>query len=223
MSAQAAEGPHSELDGSRSWSIVGKKGFDYITQRPCTPAVPCSPGGEVMLGGGHVQSDDKGRDEVGIWQDNSINPTISAYLSGIWPTVFRGERWSKEKVYSHVLQIWTGCMGYTVDLLPYVGKAGYEFTGRKPPTLSPDNSTGGHLGDTPPQEWITAGFCGDGMVQARLSGVAVGLMVVGRENIHSEGRSGRPDGKVAEWFPKEMYLSRERIHKSSIYKLAKHL
>ncbi|KAE8139616.1 FAD dependent oxidoreductase-domain-containing protein [Aspergillus pseudotamarii] len=215
MSAQKADGPSSHLDGSRSWSIIGKKGYEYITQRPRESADPHSPGGEIMLGGGLYKSDGKGMDEIGIWKDNCLDPTISAYLSGIWSTVLQGE-------HACVLQLWTGCMGFTPDLVPFVGEVSPTFTKRQRASKK-RKTTASESGSTPANEWITAGFNGDGMVLAWLSGAAVGLMVLGREDVHLEARAGRPAGKVTDWLPKELYLSESRVRDLSIFKLARFL
>ena len=56
---------------------------------------------------------------------------------------------------------------------------------------------------TLPAEWISAGYNGEGMVNAWLCGVALGLMILGREDISAAKTSGRPQGKLHEWFPKE--------------------
>ena len=215
MSAQKADGPSSHLDGSRSWSIIGKKGYEYITQRPRESAGPHSPGGEIMLGGGLYKSDGKGMDEIGIWKDNCVDPTISAYLSGIWSTVLQGE-------HARVLQLWSGCMGFTPDLIPFVGEVSPTFTKRRRAS-NKRKATASESGSTPANEWITAGFNGDGMVLAWLSGTAVGLMVLGREDVHLEARAGRPAGKVTDWLPKELYLSESRVRDLSIFKLARFL
>jgi glycine/D-amino acid oxidase-like deaminating enzyme len=215
MSAQAAEGPSSQLDGSRSWSIVGKKGFEYITQRPRESTGPHSPGGEIMLGGGLCKSDGKGMDEIGIWKDNGTDPTISAYLSGVWSIAFKGEQ-------ACVLQLWSGCMGFTTDLVPFVGEISPVFTKRRR-VFKKTNGTPSEPGSTSPNEWITAGFNGDGMVLAWLSGTAVGLTLLGREDVHLEARPGRPAGKVMDWLPEELRLSESRIRDSNIYKLARFL
>ncbi|KAF7589369.1 hypothetical protein BBP40_004417 [Aspergillus hancockii] len=215
MSAQAAEGPSSQLDGSRSWSIIGKKGFEYITQRPRDSGGPHNPGGEIMLGGGLCKSDGKGMDEIGIWKDNSTDPTISAYLSGVWSVTFKDE-------HARVLQLWSGCMGFTTDLIPYVGEISPKFTKRQR-VSNKGKGTSSEPGSSPPNEWITAGFNGDGMVLAWLSGTAVGLMVLGREDIHLEARPGRPAGKIVDWLPEGLRLSESRIRDSNIYKLARFL
>ncbi|KAF5858695.1 hypothetical protein ETB97_003862 [Aspergillus alliaceus] len=215
MSAQAAKGPSSQLDGSRSWSIIGKKGFEYITQRPRQSAGPHSPGGEIMLGGGLCKSDGKGMDEIGIWKDNNVDTTVSAYLGGIWSVVLEDE-------HAHVLQLWSGCMGWTPDLVPFVGKVSPTFTKRRR-VSNPHGGTTSEPESTPANEWITAGFNGDGMVLAWLSGTAVGLMVLGRENDHLEARPGRPAGKVTDWLPKEVYLTESRARDLSIFKLARFL
>lgn len=218
MSAQKPEGPTSDLDGSRSWSFINKKGFEYITQRPQESAGCHSLGGELMVGGGLFQSQEKGADEIGVWQDNSANAVISAYLRGIWSVVLRDEN-------TRMLQLWTGCMGFTIDLLPFVGRIHPKFTERDPPRPSRRGKgvSSENYRSEPPSEWISAGFGGDGMVSAWLSGTAVGLMMLGREEVGHDPKPGRPAGKVTEWFPKELLLSTGRIRRASIYKLAQQL
>ncbi|PLB52599.1 nucleotide-binding domain-containing protein [Aspergillus steynii IBT 23096] len=216
MSAQEADGPSSDLDGTRSWSFIDKKGFEYITQRPQESAGCHSPGGEIMLGGGLFQSADKGLDEIGIWKDNGASPIISAYLSGIWSVAMRDEN-------TRVLQLWTGCMGFTIDLLPFVGRVHPRFTGRVPHRSSRRGKSSENSRSDAPNEWITAGFGGDGMVSAWLSGTAVGLMLLGRDKIEHESQPGRPAGKVTDWLPKQLRLSGARIRRANIYKLAQQL
>ncbi|PWY84785.1 DAO-domain-containing protein [Aspergillus heteromorphus CBS 117.55] len=203
MTAQTpGEGlPH--LDGARSWSVIGRRGFDYITQRPGRPGESEEGlGGELMVGGGVVQSPGQGIDEFGVWRDDRMSGPISAYLDGIMPVTFGRARWGQDAHGTRIKQAWTGCMGFTADLLPYVGRLEAGLTGR----------AGG-------QEWISAGFNGEGMILAWLCGVAVGLMVLGRDGQHQEGCAGIPAGKVEDWLPEEFICSKRRVDRSHVTEL----
>jgi hypothetical protein len=144
-----------------------------------------------------IQSPGNGIDEFGIWNDDSLCYSIRAYLGGLVGTMFCNEGDGK------VEGAWSGIMGFTPDLLPYVGRLDSSFTERK-------CAEGG--------EWISAGFQGEGMVLAWLSGVAVALMIVGDERFEQEG--GIPGGRVADWLPAELICSKARIDPLHVADLA---
>lgn len=205
MTAQEPGTLFPKLGGARSWSFIHKRGFDYITQLPET--------GELMAGGGVVQSPEKGMDEFGIWRDDRSSYAICAYLNGLLPTIFGAHNWGADKG-ARVKMAWTGCMGFTADLLPYVGILDHKITQRKPPTTC-------HSDDAKqPAEWISAGFQGEGMVLAWLSGVAVGLMLVGEKDEVFEEAPGIPSGRIKDWLPEELVCSRQRVDRSNVSDLA---
>ncbi|CAL5866140.1 uncharacterized protein PFLUO_LOCUS347 [Penicillium psychrofluorescens] len=204
MTAQEPGTLFPKLDGSRSWSLIHKRGFDYITQRP-------GAGGELMAGGGVVQSPEKGVDEFGIWRDDKSSYSIAAYLHGLLPTIFGAHNWGADNG-TRVKMAWTGCMGFTPDLLPYVGILDPKITQRKAPSPTKEGKQ--------PAEWISAGFQGEGMVLAWLSGIAVGLMLVGGENEVFEEAPGIPGGKISEWLPQEFVCSKRRVNGASVSDLA---
>ncbi|PYI07540.1 DAO-domain-containing protein [Aspergillus sclerotiicarbonarius CBS 121057] len=209
MTAQIPGTGLSHLDGSRSWSIIGRRGFDYITQRP-------GDSGELMVGGGVVQSPGKGIDEFGIWRDDQMSGPISAYLEGIMPVIFGRERWGEDKPGTRIKSAWVGCMGFTCDLLPLVGKLEPELTGRV--VTSRRNKRVGRF-NVPPAEWISAGFNGEGMVLAWLCGVAVGLMALGLDEMDNEGCVGIPPGKVKDWLPDNFICSKRRVDRLDVTEL----
>lgn len=225
MTAQKPGDKFPHLDGSRSWSIVGPRGYEYITQRPgkCTPSASPT-GGELLVGGGVVQSVRKGVDEFGIWRDDKMSAPISAYLDGILPVIFGKDNWGEDLDESRVQQAWVGCMGFTADLLPYVGKLEPGLTGRKVDTAGCKKVKGAktisRFQILEPAEWVSAGCNSDGMVLAWLSGVAVGLMVLGREHEHFERRPGMPEGKVIDWLPREFLCTKARVDRSNVAELA---
>ncbi|PYH94671.1 nucleotide-binding domain-containing protein [Aspergillus ellipticus CBS 707.79] len=219
MTAQTPGDGLPYLDGSRSWSIMGRRGFDYITQRPGRPGdSEDGLGGELMVGGGVVQSPGQGIDEFGVWRDDQMSGPISAYLDGIMPVIFGRERWGQDSHGTRIKQAWTGCMGFTADLLPYVGKLEPGLTGRGV-TYRPGSATGVEQDQVPPGEWISAGFNGEGMVLAWLCGVAVGLMALGLDDKKHDGCVGIPPGTVKDWLPEEFICSKRRVDRSDVTEL----
>ncbi|RJE27492.1 FAD dependent oxidoreductase [Aspergillus sclerotialis] len=206
MTAQNAGTQVPDTKGRRSWSVVGKRGFDYITQRP-SPSHELP--GELLVGGGVVQSPGHGIDEFGIWREDGISYTVRSYLGGLMPTIFGSENWGEDTRGYRVQQTWTGCMGFTCDLLPYVGRLDQKLTGRKLPRRSRRGAG----------EWICAGFQGEGMVLAWLSGIAIGLMVNGVEDEEVEAQPGIPGGKVKDWLPSELRCSKERVERATVTEL----
>jgi glycine/D-amino acid oxidase-like deaminating enzyme len=210
MTAQRPGSAFPNFDGKRSWSFVHKSGFDYVTQRPGEKdAAAGSLGAEIMLGGGLVQSPAQGLDEFGIWADNKTSFPIASYLGGILSVAFSSKTWGDDGGKTRVKALWSGSMGFTADMLPLVGKLESSLTRRK--TRSETDLAG---------EYIVAGFNGEGMVSAWLSSVAVGLMVLGRDDVVSDGADGRPPGQVKDWFPDQYRCSQARVTRSSLSELA---
>lgn len=134
--------------------------------------------GEIFIGG----AEDGRMEEFGCTRDDEQNPTALEHLSQVIAKDFEGGEGTR------IIEKWTGIMGLTLDDLPFVGCISEDMTGRK------------HEGNG--SEWIAAGFCGNGMVSAWLSGKAIADMIVGGEHA------------VGEQFPKEMLAcTRERLEK----------
>ncbi|EED12043.1 conserved hypothetical protein [Talaromyces stipitatus ATCC 10500] len=223
MTAQRPGHRFPDHGGSRSWSIISRKGYEYISQRPGKPyrSVP-EMGGELMVGGGAVQSPGRGIDECGVWRDDQSCSTIGAYLEGILPTIFGKDHWGDDVDGSRTKQAWVGCMGFTADALPYVGKLEPALTGRDVDRLgwTSDSDHGGdgneRIRRPPPAEWICAGFGGEGMVLAWLSGAAVALMILGVEDEHFQASPGLPEGKLMDWLPEEFICLKSRVDRSDV-------
>jgi glycine/D-amino acid oxidase-like deaminating enzyme len=207
MTAQAPSKPSPQLSSSRSWTFFSEKSMEYLTQRPGDM-------GELMLGGGLFQS---GTDEIGVADDSKLNLTVGAYLGGILPMVFENEGSNLEQTKFQMLSTWTGIMGFTIDALPFVGRLDSVFSKRK---VRGSGGSDGVSTSAAPGEWIAAGYNGEGMVNGWLCGVAVALMVLGKEDEERVASVGVPEGKVGDWLPSEYLLTRRRIEKASIYKLA---
>jgi len=157
-----------------------------------------------MLGGGGT---DKG--EVGIADDSQWDVGVGGYLGGAGPVLFGQEHWGAEGEdggdddgrwgKGRVKSIWSGIMGLSADLVPWVGRLPPKLSGRHEPSLA-------CFGRARPGEWIAGGYSGEGMVHAWLSGKAVGLMVLGKEE----------EERVCEWLPDCMRVGVQRWKKAKL-------
>ncbi|KAH7364831.1 FAD dependent oxidoreductase-like protein [Rhexocercosporidium sp. MPI-PUGE-AT-0058] len=216
MSAQRPGKSFPNYGGELSWSIVGPKDYEYITQRPGKPDAANGLGAEIMIGGGSIHVDGTGLNEVGQWDDDKVEQPIGSYLAGALPVSFRSNFWGEDADGSSVKSMWTGIMGLTCDLMPLVGRISPSLTKRVAKTGGRQDTEN----ESPaPAEWISAGFNGSGMVLTWLSGVAVALQILGRENVKSEGQIWKPDGIVSDWFPEQFACEDKRIARASIYEL----
>jgi glycine/D-amino acid oxidase-like deaminating enzyme len=195
MTAQRAADYFPDKDGSRSWSVIFGQGFDYVTQRPT---------GELMIGGGFFQGPKQGMEMIGVYDDSKLDALTVMHLEGVIPTLFDpGHKVEGEG--ARVIKAWSGAIGLTPDFMPLVGRLDPRITSRKVKQERKDD------GKVPPGEWISAYFCGDGMVWAWLCGAALGVMLAGSEDEDLPAEPGRPAGKLADWFPSELYASWERV------------
>ncbi|PVH94051.1 DAO-domain-containing protein [Periconia macrospinosa] len=209
MSAQQPGKNFTSFDGMRSWSIIYKGGFDYVSQRPCPPGTTQ---GDLLLGGGFMRSAKQGMDQIGIYDDSlTLDALTVSHIAGIFPAIF-APKWGMG---AGVKQVWSGILGLTGDSLPFVGLLGTKFTGRNVLTQK-IVSPGAHQHG----EWIAAGFCGEGMVWAWLCGTGLGIMIAGTEKQHVEESPGRPGGKLGEWLPRELLVSNKRVRTADISNLA---
>lgn len=209
MSAQQPGQRFPYADVMHSWSIVYGEGFDYATQRPSATS---GSKGDLLIGGGFLRSLKQGIDQVGLYDDgSSLDPLTIAHVAGVFPTTFH-PKWGAG---AELKQTWTGIIGLTGDSIPQVGCLDTKLTGRDTKErrrMSGDDDQCG--------EWIVAGFSGEGMVWAWLSGAALGIMIAGSEDEVLPKVPGRPGGKLTDWFPKELLVSHERIRSADISNLA---
>ncbi|KAI8625836.1 FAD dependent oxidoreductase [Xylariaceae sp. FL1651] len=208
MSAQRPGGSFSDRNGDRSWSVVYGKSFDYATQRPTVNGKP----GDIMLGGGSSRAQNDGFSAVGIWDDSKMDALSISHISGIFPTVFE-PRWGDEAEGGRIKTTWSGIVCVTGDLRPFVGFLDPKLTGRKPGISK-------EIRGVQPGEWVSAGYCGDGMVWAWLSGTALGLMLAGSEAENVPKEPGTPGGRLADWFPSELKPTLQRVKKANLENLA---
>lgn len=175
--------------------MIYGSGFDYVTQRPSADGT-----GDLLVGGGWARSPARGADAIGVFDDSEVEPVTVRYLEGILSTLFE-PNWGMR---GRVDMAWSGIIAVTPDTLPFVGKLESVITERP--------VRGRFTGDGPgPAEWIAAGYNGEGMVFAFLSGVALAALVSGRESQKAVRKPGVPSGRVEEWFPAELFVSEERF------------
>jgi len=142
-------------------------------------------------------------------------------------------RWNEGRVKA----LWSGILGASVDGLPWIGRVPPKMSGRKQPKSTPlvfsipngdvksqgkdgvsiatDPPSSPDLGHTPsprvtlapPGEWIAAGYTGEGMVHAWMSGKALAGMVLGTESKDEQG---------GQWFPDILRVSERRWKKANM-------
>ncbi|KAK7957354.1 uncharacterized protein PG986_006576 [Apiospora aurea] len=186
------------LPGGRAWSLFLRGGLDYIVQNP--------ENGEYMFGGGAgiPEPPEGSRSQY----DDSVfpAPATASYLNGALPAYFGYPNWGAERtdfptdLHQDVIypgrtkRVWTGVEGFTTDALPFVGPLTEQFTNRA--VRSP--AAGG--------EWVSAGFNGEGMDYAWLSGKGLSEMI--RNHM-----ANATNEALYEWFPTAFLPTQERLRK----------
>jgi glycine/D-amino acid oxidase-like deaminating enzyme len=213
MSSQRPGKDFPDLNGQRSWSILyASHGFDYVTQRPTKDGVP----GDILLGGGFMQTGKQGMDMIGVFDDSKLDGLTVSHNLGIMPAVFE-PNWGAESE-GKPRKVWCGVVAVAGDARPLVGRLDTRVTGRKPPAKAKTTNAG--QGGVEPGEWIAAGFMGNGMVWAWLSGTAVGIMLAGSEDDQLPLKPGIPAGRLKDWMPGDLLPTYERVNKMDIADLA---
>lgn len=196
----------SDWRGMRSFVLYPGSNFfcfDYLTQQPPAPAKELSAtypasSAELMLGGGFMRHKAY-LTELGNADDSDWNGKVEDYLSKALGDYFDTGKAEKEK--ERMIGIWSGILAISADERPWVG--------RVPESMSLRSNVRGDCKSSnetvwlaPPGEWLAAGYSGEGMVHAWLSGKAVGLMVVGED--------------VGEWFPDVFRITEERCERACV-------
>ncbi|KZT24713.1 DAO-domain-containing protein [Neolentinus lepideus HHB14362 ss-1] len=198
----------STLNGYRAHIFYRDEGYDYLTQLPDGEH-------ELMFGGGFAQQNKNGLSEVANMDDGSLNWGITNHLGGALPHYFGPSNWGAEALPSkssyrdtadwpqgRVKAFWTGILGISVDGRPWVGRLPPIMTGRHRPVPLPGKSPL----TTAPSEWVSAGYSGEGMPHAWLSGKGLAYMVLGVER----------ETNLSEWFPKSFIVSDKRRRKAKV-------
>ena len=149
-------------------------------------------------------------DQLGEWDDAKMDALPLMHIRGSLATIFE-PRWGGDGG-GELKKTWTGIMGFTGDMIPFVGRVPETISERKRAA----KSAGGGCG-----EWIAAGFNGHGMVWAWLSGTAAAIMMLGKDGEELEKGVGRPGAKLDSWFPRDVVaLSEERLGRAELKNLA---
>ncbi|KAJ5170366.1 uncharacterized protein N7500_003149 [Penicillium coprophilum] len=183
MSAQTPGNNFPNQAADHSWLFNYDRGFDYMTQLP---------EGQMMLGGGFAQGEAGGLADLGVSTDSDLSLYIDIHLSGALRAIFGGKDWGCVQG-DAVQAMWTGCMAFSSDGLPWVGRLPKAATGR------PEHGSEG-------AEWVCAAFGGEGMVQAWLSGKAVATMLLAQDAPLSETINAD-----ISWLPEQLLVSEERF------------
>jgi glycine/D-amino acid oxidase-like deaminating enzyme len=160
----SAQSPGEKFHGGgekKSWTIHYQQGFDYLVQLPVDGRAS---NGEMMLGGGINPATKAGIQEIGVSDDSELSAEIDVHLSGALSAVFGRENWGAVRGPS-VSHMWTGIMGFSSDGHPWVGRLPSSVTGRAVTPIACN-------------EWVAAGYSGEGMVHAWLCGKALAAMIL---------------------------------------------
>lgn len=203
-------------------------GFDYLTQLP-KQEPSCE--GELLFGGGAVQGGRIALSELGVSDDSAYNMAMASYIQGALPEFLGRANWGAEGVPNtpqageapppwasgRVKALWTGIMGFSTDLQPWVGRVPSDVSGRAVPmpthrpvtSASPLEKDAALQSLADPGEWVSAGYSGEGMVHAWLCAHALALMLLGLEEEQS----------VPTWFPDEFRLTKTRLRRATFERL----
>ncbi|CCM03701.1 uncharacterized protein FIBRA_05847 [Fibroporia radiculosa] len=194
------------LDGLRSYVFYrGESGYDYLTQRLAGEH-------ELMFGGGWAQSTDGNLPDIGITDDAALSFSSASYLAGALPLYFGAAHWGGETAPAgeqdarwgagRTKAQWSGILGISTDLMPWVGRLPTKVSGRAEPARLPEKEPRSLL--AAPGEWIAAGYSGEGMVHAWMSGKALAYMVLDRED------------EMAGWFPDILRVTEKRWKEANV-------
>ena len=162
-----------------------------------------------MIGGGFTRSKDGGLDQLGVWDDSKLDAFPVMHIGGCLDVLF-GEYADRQGLLLE--RVWTGILGFTGDEMPFVGKLPDYITKRDGKRSGSSKEEG---------EWVAAGFNGEGMVWAWLSGTAVAVMMLGMEDEVLEKGVGRPGGRLRDWFPiNETQVDKERLIRANLRNFA---
>jgi glycine/D-amino acid oxidase-like deaminating enzyme len=189
MSAQTPGDAFPRQGSKHSWVFNYDRGFDYLTQLS---------EGQMMLGGGFAQSEHHGLADLGVSIDSEISLNMDIHLSGVLAAVFGRKNWGRVQG-DPIQAMWTGIMAMSSDNVPWVGRLPEVFTRRA------DHGEEG-------SEWVCAAFSGEGMVQAWLSGKALGTMLLERDRVLVG------DAVDLSWFPEQYCVSEKRFGETELPK-----
>lgn len=162
-------------------------------------------------------------ENLGISDDSGTQFHIEAYLAGSLQRYF-GEHWGSEGIDAEgeddrgwekgrMKAVWSGIIGVSADILPWVGRVPRVVSGRSEPMRTMDEGASPSSTLAPPGEWISAGYSGEGMVHAWLCGDAVANMILGGDVTQNSTASAEIR------LPKTFLITEERVKKSKFENL----
>lgn len=229
MSAQRPGQSLSIATNSRAFVLypsTHNHAFDYLVQLlPRNQSDANFPtNGEMMFGGGSLlggASESILLENVGIADDSKTQFQIEAYLAGSLERYFTGS-WGAESVENddegsdkenwgkgRIKAVWSGIIGASADALPWVGRVPNSASRRSEPVRKSSPPTV----LAAPGEWISAGFSGEGMVQAWLCGKAVARMMLGKSGMTETVRIGAESDMP---LPEAFLISDKRLKKTKL-------
>ncbi|GLB36703.1 putative FAD dependent oxidoreductase [Lyophyllum shimeji] len=218
--------------------------YDYLTQQQQRPEgeEPKSeekkrmyppPEGEMMLGA-VVGQGNSVLTELGCADDRVWNEGTGEYLKHALDRYFDvggakdAEKGRHEQEQEddgkgeNVKRIWGGILGVSADLKPWVGRIPCSVSGRGAPREC-GPKWGTDVASTwlaAPGEWMAAGYSGEGMVHAWMSGKALAYMVLGLDKDtvgRAEKETSLEGGEdIEEWFPHVYRFSEERWERTGV-------
>lgn len=250
MSAQRPGQNLATSSGSRAFVFYPTNehcAYDYLTQLvPQEASDPHLPSHEEMMFGGGADlggaSWDTFVDNFGVSDDSHSQFQVEAYLCGSLQR-YLSESWGAEGVETQneansdskwekgrVKAVWSGIIGLSADMFPWVGRIPRIASGRREPVhiASTSKELRGSW-TAAPGEWISAGFTGEGMVHAWLCGKALACMILGNGD-----RPTSPDSFLSTLtmdtsktnvqsedvdLPKAFLITEQRVKKAKIQQL----
>ncbi|KAF5377204.1 hypothetical protein D9615_006477 [Tricholomella constricta] len=206
--------------------------YDYLTQQraageeekekadgTCGGYPP--PEGEMMFGGGFARGN-AFLTEFGNADDREWHKKTGAHLKGAlgkyFDVVGEAEAEKGKEEAERVKAVWSGILGMSVDGKPWVGRIPDKISGRCAPRVGtePESLTRGKMLSGPserlaaPGEWMAAGYTGEGMVHAWMSGKALACMVLGLDEETAGEAVSASSVDLEKWFPRSYRINEER-------------
>ncbi|KAG5634488.1 hypothetical protein H0H81_001775 [Sphagnurus paluster] len=236
--AMVGEGapPERSWAGMRSFTLFpGREvyNFDYLTQQLPAGGAPVSryppTEGEMMLGGGVAQGGVETMvNALGISDDGEWDAKTGDYLKHALQDYFdpgetgevAGQKQEEEEGSDgHVKAVWSGILGLSADMKPWVGRVPSVASERRTPDMAGSTTS---RRTAAPGEWMAAGYSGEGMVHAWLSGKALAYMVLGLDEQDS-GEEKSTEEDLNAWFPDVFRVSERRWGRAGIEEFISHL
>ncbi|TFK36432.1 FAD dependent oxidoreductase [Crucibulum laeve] len=216
-----------------------KTRYDYLTQQPPPRSSEAmgagvekgkgqglASAGEMMFGGGFLQggtADTAFFESVGNVDDRTWNFGVVSFLSGALGLYFEpawgreqveeteeaNRKWAEGRIKAH----WSGILGLSADGCPWVGRVPEKISKRnsKDSLLTEKRTLTTNKELSADGEWICAGYTGEGMAHAWMSGTALAQMILGTPDNRTVGSDKAPN-----WFPEVYLISEERWKKANV-------